>query len=63
MKHWLNGTDREIPRFKNKSLCPYYFIHHKSNTDWPVNEPDVTGKRPAANSFSHGTAFRMCTAS
>jgi hypothetical protein len=63
MKHWLNGTDRDKPKYANKVLCPYYFIHNKSNTDWPVNESDLIGKKPAANSVSHCTAFRMCTVS
>ena len=51
MKHWLNGIDREKPKYTNKILCPYYVIHHKYNADWPVNAGPsgraVYGRSPA----------------
>jgi hypothetical protein len=33
MEQWWNDTDRIKPGYSN--LSRWYFIHHKSHTDWP----------------------------
>jgi hypothetical protein len=57
MIHLLNDTDRGQAKY-TKNRCPCHFVHHKCHMDWPVNEPDVSGKKPVAKSLRHGTTFR-----
>jgi hypothetical protein len=35
MEHRWYGIDRGKPKYSQKNLSQYHFVHHKSNVDWP----------------------------
>jgi len=41
MDHWWNYSNKEKNNFLGKNL-PQSLVHHKSNTDWPGNEPRLS---------------------
>ena len=54
--HWWNDTDREKPKYSEKNLSQFHFLHYKSHIDYPVCEPGHRYERPATNCLSHGRA-------
>jgi hypothetical protein len=39
MEHWWNDTDKEKPKYSEKSLSQCQFFNHNSHWDWPRIEP------------------------
>jgi hypothetical protein len=40
MEHRWNEIDRGKPKYSDKNMSQYHFVHHKSHTDWPGIEPE-----------------------
>jgi hypothetical protein len=33
-EHWWNYNDRVTPKYSEKNLSQYHFVHHKAHKDW-----------------------------
>jgi hypothetical protein len=49
MEQWWNDTDRGKPKYWERNLFQWHFVHHKSNVDWPGIE---LGLSPATGQAS-----------
>jgi hypothetical protein len=34
IKHWWENIDKRKPKYSEKNLSQWHFVHHKSHTDW-----------------------------
>jgi hypothetical protein len=41
MEYWWNDTERENPRYSDKTLSQCHFGHHKYDMDWHRIEPGL----------------------
>jgi len=57
MGHWWNNTDAGIPKYSEKNLSQYHFVHNKSH----MTSLDLHGDRPMTNHLSHGMASEIET--
>jgi hypothetical protein len=56
-EHWWSGTGRGKPKFSDKNLSHFHFIHYKSHMDWLGIFPGIHGDRPETNRLNNVTAF------
>jgi hypothetical protein len=39
MEYWWDETDMEKPKYEEKNILQYHFVHHKSHMAWHGIKP------------------------